>query len=84
MIAKLMYSLSIAWLVLSAPAIAQDKSTIEALNMHFSAAFNRGDFAAAASQYTDDAYLLPPGADTVKGRHNIQLFFTKAGEPRGY
>jgi ketosteroid isomerase-like protein len=48
--------------------------------VRFSAAFNRGDYAAAAAMYTEDAYLLPPSTDIVKGRLNIQSFFTKAGE----
>jgi ketosteroid isomerase-like protein len=48
--------------------------------VRFAAAFNRGDYGAAASMYADDAYLLPPSADIVKGRLNIQSFLTKAGE----
>jgi ketosteroid isomerase-like protein len=75
--------LAVTWLALAAPALAQDKSSIQAENMRFSAAFNSGDYAAAASVYTEDAYMLPPGADIVKGRANIQSFLMKAGETLG-
>lgn len=51
----------IAWLVLAAPVLAQDKATIEKTNAGFTAAFNSGDFASAAALYTEDAYVLPPG-----------------------
>jgi uncharacterized protein (TIGR02246 family) len=69
--------------LLSAPAAAQDKATIESLNDAFEAAFNKGDFAAIGNMYTEDAYLLPPGSEMVKGRSSVQAFWTKAGEGVG-
>src|SRR4051812_9337519 len=66
--------------LLIAPAAAQDKATIEKLNDAFEAAFNKGDFAAIGNMYAEDAYLLPPGSEMVKGRSNVQAFWTKAGE----
>jgi ketosteroid isomerase-like protein len=75
--------LAIAWLVLAAPALAQDKATIERLNARFTAAFNSGDFASAAASYSEDAYVPPPGAGIVKGRAAIQSFWSKAGETLG-
>jgi ketosteroid isomerase-like protein len=83
MINKWMSWFLLAWLMLAGSAAAQDKATIEALNARFSSAFNRGDFATVASMYTGDAYLLPPGADLVRGLVNIQAFWTKAGETLG-
>jgi uncharacterized protein (TIGR02246 family) len=65
------------------PAVAQDKATIDKLNEAFVAAFNKGDFAAVGSMYTEDAYLLPPGSEMAKGRSNVQAFWTKAGEAIG-
>jgi len=69
--------------LLIAPAAAQDKATIEKLNDAFEAAFNKGDFAAIGNMYAEDAYLLPPGNEMVKGRSNVQAFWTKAGEAVG-
>ena len=69
--------------LLAGPAVAQDKATIEKLNDAFEAAFNKGDFAALANLYTEDAYLLPPGSAMAKGRSNVQAFWTKAGESVG-
>ena len=69
--------------LLAAPAAAQDKATIEKLNDAFEAAFHKGDFAAIGTMYAEDAYLLPPGSELVKGRSNIQAFWAKAGEAIG-
>ena len=68
--------------VLLAPmaAIAQDKAVIQRLNDKFAADFNSGNFAAVASHYTEDAVLLPPGAEMVKGRSAIQSFWKSAAE----
>ncbi len=68
--------------VLLAPmaAIAQDKAAIQSLNDSFAADFNSGNFAAVASHYTEDAVLLPPGAEMVKGRSAIQSFWMSAAE----
>ena len=65
---------------LAGPAAAQDKATIDKLNEQFAAAFNKGDSAAVAAMYTEDAVLLPPGADMVKGRENIRAFWAKMAE----
>ena len=70
----------IAWLMLTAPGLAQDRATIERLNARFTAAFNSGDFASAAALYTEDAYVLPPDAEIVRGRSSIRSFWAKAGE----
>lgn len=60
---------------LAAPAAAQDKPTIQKLNDQFMAAFGRGDVAAIAAMYADDAYILPAGGDMVKGRAEIEKFW---------
>jgi|SRR6185437_14555741 uncharacterized protein (TIGR02246 family) len=51
---------------LIAPAFAQ-KAEIEAVNAKWVAFFNKGDFAAIGSLYTEDAIAFPPGAPMVKG-----------------
>jgi uncharacterized protein (TIGR02246 family) len=67
-------------LITATPSIAQDNVTIEQLNRQFIAAFAKGDFGAMASMYTEDAYLLPPGTQLIRGRSGIQAFWTKAAE----
>ena len=68
------------YLSLCFAAPAQDKSTIERLNEQFAAVFQKGDMAALGGMYTEDAYLLPPGAEIIKGRPAIQAYWTKAAE----
>jgi uncharacterized protein (TIGR02246 family) len=62
----------------AAPAAAQDKATIEKLNDAWMAAFNKGDAAAIAAMYTEDAFMLPPGAEILKGRAAIEAFWQQA------
>jgi len=38
-------------------------------------AFNKGDAKALAGMYTEDAYVLPPGANLVHGRSAIEAFW---------
>ncbi|HYZ22186.1 MAG TPA: SgcJ/EcaC family oxidoreductase [Rhodopila sp.] len=69
-----------AALMLAAPlAHAADiKSEIDAANRAWVAAYGKGDAAAVAALYTQDATILPPGSDMVQGRANIQAFWQKA------
>jgi uncharacterized protein (TIGR02246 family) len=62
------------------PALAQNKATIEKLNDVWTAAFNKGDAAAVAALYTEDAYVLPPGSAMVKGRAAIEAFWRQAAQ----
>jgi len=59
------------------PALAQIKSQIQRSNDQFSAAFNRGDAQGVADNYTDDAVVLPPGQDMVRGKQAILEFWQK-------
>ena len=61
-----------AFCLAAVPVYAQDKATIEKLNDAFAQAFNKGDMAGVAGMYTQDAYLMPPQADLVRGRDDIQ------------
>jgi uncharacterized protein (TIGR02246 family) len=65
------------------PALAQDKATIQSLNDKFAQAFNAGDAAAVAALYTDDAVILPPGGEMMKGKSAIQAFWKGATEQLG-
>jgi uncharacterized protein (TIGR02246 family) len=57
------------------PAVAQTKATMQKLNDRWAEAFNKGDAAAAAAMYTEDAYVLPAGAAMVKGRPAIEAMW---------
>jgi uncharacterized protein (TIGR02246 family) len=58
------------------PAFADDlKANIEALNAKFVEAVNKGDAAAVAQFYTEDAALLPPDAPRMNGRAYIQAYW---------
>jgi uncharacterized protein (TIGR02246 family) len=67
----------------AAPAMAQSKTAIQKLNDAWSAAFNRGDGAAVAAMYAEDAYVLPPGADMIQGRDKIAAFWGQAVQQMG-
>ena len=53
-------------------AMSTARESIEANLKAFSQSFNRGDAAAVAAHYGDDAALLPPDAARVDGRRDIQ------------
>jgi uncharacterized protein (TIGR02246 family) len=76
-------TLALASLIAASPAAAQDKATFDKLNDAFVAAFKKADFAAVAAMYTEDATVLPPGSNVVKGRPAIQAFWTQAGQGIG-
>ena len=70
-------------LCLPVSAMAQDKATIQSLNDQFAKAFNAGDTAAVAAHYTEDAVVLPPGAEMVMGRNAILTFWKSAADQIG-
>jgi len=70
-------------LCLPATAKAQDQTTIQNLNDQFGKSFNAGDIAAVAAHYTEDAVVLPPGAEMVMGRNAILTFWKAAYEQIG-
>jgi uncharacterized protein (TIGR02246 family) len=47
-------------------------------NAAWVAAYNRGDAKAVAALYSDQATVLPPGADLVQGRPAVQAFWHAA------
>ena len=51
------------------------RQAIEQRVREFEAAFNRGDMAALAALYTEDATLLPPDSGAITGRHGIEHFW---------
>ena len=67
----------------SAPVLAQSKADIQQLNDQWAAAFNKGDAAAVAAMYTQDAYMLPAGAPMLKGRAAIEGFVKQITQQLG-
>ena len=70
-----------AFLLSAAPSPAQQEqqqeqrrapAEIAEAHRRLEQAFNRGDAAAVATLYTEDATLLPPGADILSGRGAAQ------------
>src|SRR5260370_1232462 len=68
---------TIPLLLLAAPVGAAEPlaAVIQRANNAFSAAFNKGDGAAVAQMYTEQATILPAGADMMKGRDAIQKYW---------
>ena len=55
--------------------IAQVRKAIENGNLKFGEAVRQGDGAAIAALYTDDATLLPPNSEMIKGKPGIEAFW---------
>ena len=70
-------AIMISLMLLAATAAAQDKPTIQRLNDAWVGAFNKGDSPVLAELYTEDAYLLPAGAEMIQGRQAIQAFWNQ-------
>ena len=51
------------------------RSRIEETNAQFMAAVNRGDTSKVAALYTEDAVVLPPNAEPVRGRDGAKALF---------
>jgi len=51
------------------------KAAIDAANKKFGAAVAAGNAAGVAALYTDDATVLPPNGETVRGRPAIEKLF---------
>jgi uncharacterized protein (TIGR02246 family) len=51
------------------------RAAIEEGNSKFAELYARGDAAAIAALYTEDAIVFPPGSDMVKGRQAITEFW---------
>jgi uncharacterized protein (TIGR02246 family) len=63
-------------LLVCAPASAEDaRQAVEAGNRAFIAAFLRGDAAAVADRYTENAQVIAPGAPIATGRAAIAEFW---------
>jgi uncharacterized protein (TIGR02246 family) len=61
--------------MLSAQAGGAVKAAIDASNKKFGAAIAAGDAKAVGAIYTDDATVMPPNSEAVKGRQAIEGLF---------
>jgi uncharacterized protein (TIGR02246 family) len=62
-------------MLVAGPVAAQTKAVIQKEDDKWGEAFNKGDATALAAMYTEDAYVLPPGAEMMKGRSAIAAFW---------
>ena len=80
---KMRKAVLLAAICLSMPslAFAQDaKNAIQKYNDEMAAAINRGDPKSGVGFYADDAIILPPGSEMIKGKPEILDFWAKAGQ----
>ena len=56
--------------------ITQVRKAIEGANGMFGEAVRKGDGAAIAALYTEDAKLLPPNSEMIQGREGIKAFWS--------
>lgn len=76
---RLLVSVGAVSILAGGPAFAQsaEEAVKEGLDA-WEAAFNAGDGKALADLYTEDAMLLPPGAERIEGRGKIAEFWQGA------
>ncbi len=55
--------------------MSEVRSAIEKQNAKFGDGFRKGDPVAVAALYTEDAVLLPPNAERIKGKHKITEYW---------
>jgi uncharacterized protein (TIGR02246 family) len=69
-------------LIICAASVAQAQDSvrrvIEVNTRQFIEAFNKGDAAAVANMYTNDARVLPSNSEIIEGHANIQKFWQGA------
>ena len=54
------------------------RAAVEQANMKLAEALRQGDAAGMAAVYTEDASLMPNGADLIKGRSGIEVYWASA------
>jgi uncharacterized protein (TIGR02246 family) len=58
--------------------LTQVRSAVEQANANLAEALRQGNAAGMAALYTEDATLMPNGADMVKGRPGIEAYWASA------
>jgi uncharacterized protein (TIGR02246 family) len=65
-------------------APASLRAEIEGINRQLEEAFNRGDMMAVASYYTDDARLVGPRGQEIRGRAAIDAYWRNVRNPKSW
>lgn len=73
-----MLALGMASLIALRVEAHEIRKAIETANAQWTAAFNRGDATAVAALYTDDATVMPPESEMIRGRQGIREFWQGA------
>jgi uncharacterized protein (TIGR02246 family) len=60
------------------------RAEIEGINRQLEEAFNRGDMMAVASYYTDDARLVGPRGQEIRGRTAIDAYWRNVRNPKSW
>jgi ketosteroid isomerase-like protein len=68
----------------SAAASASLRAEIEGINRELEAAFNRKDMLAVARYYTDDARLIGPRGQEIRGRAAIDAYWLGVRNPKSW
>jgi uncharacterized protein (TIGR02246 family) len=69
-------SAGLALAVAGVPALAAgEREAVEAAYRAWNEAFNRGDAKGLAAQYTENALLLPPTHNVIRGKAGVEQFF---------
>ncbi len=71
-----MFTLSAGLLAPAMAAAASSDEEVRAAYAAWDAAFGKSDAKAIGAMYTDDALLLPPSHDVLKGPAAVEKFFT--------
>ena len=58
--------------LVAGPLAAQDKTACQAYSRAFAEAFDKGGVSSPVCVSAEDAFLLPPGADPMRGRSSTQ------------
>jgi uncharacterized protein (TIGR02246 family) len=65
-------------ILVASGARAEDLHHVQTLNDGLAAAFNSGDSGRLIQLYADDAVLLPPSAELIKGKQKIEDYYRAA------
>jgi uncharacterized protein (TIGR02246 family) len=57
--------------------VGQIRKSIEGANAKYSEAIQKNNLADAVALYTDDATMVPPDGDLIKGKQAIEEFYRK-------
>ena len=76
MVKRMLGSLLIMSFLVSGALGGEQEEGLKARSQAWLTAYNAGDAKTLSSIYTQDAMLLPPNAEFVKGRESIEKFWT--------